>query len=152
VAEKLKIGLRDQQQGINIAPERQTVEQYLMRWLAEVAKPKVRPSTMQVYEETIQRIVPHVGRLQLVKLTPQDVQHMLYAMAAGGTAGSSVARARAVLWNALEQAVRWGLIPRNVAALVDKPKDDRPPIKPLTSQEARRLLDAARGSRLEALY
>ena len=152
VAEALKVILRDRQLGLPVAVERQTVEQYLTRWLADVAAPKVRPSTMQVYEETVRRIVPHIGRVPLTKLTPQDVQRMLQAIAAAGAAASSVARARAVLRNALGQAVRWGLVPRNVAALTDAPNDERKRPKVLTPQEARRLLDAVRGERFEALY
>jgi integrase len=53
---------------------------------------------------------------------------------------------------ALNEAVRWGLIARNAAALVDGPRVERFPIKPFTPEEARRLLEAVKGDRLEALY
>ncbi len=49
VAEKLKVVLRDQQQGLPIAIERQTVAQYLACWLADVVRPSVRPRTYQSY-------------------------------------------------------------------------------------------------------
>ena len=45
VAEKLKVLLRDQQQGLPIATERQTVGQFLERWLEEKVKIKNRPKT-----------------------------------------------------------------------------------------------------------
>jgi integrase len=152
VAEALKVVLRDKQLGMPVPVERQTVAQYLTRWLTDVAVPKVRLSTMQVYEETVERIVPHIGRVPLAKLTPQDVQRMLQEMAGAGAAPSSVARARAVLRNALGQALRWGLIPRNVAALTDAPPEERKVPKVLTPHDARALLEAARGERFEALY
>ena len=53
---------------------------------------------------------------------------------------------------ALGQALKWGLVTRNVAALTDAPKAERFEIKPLTSRQAQTLLDAAYGERLEALY
>jgi integrase len=53
---------------------------------------------------------------------------------------------------ALKQAVRWGLVPRNVAAAVDPPRSRPPEITPLSPAEARALLEAAWGDRLEALY
>src|SRR5918998_1336895 len=51
VAEKLKVILRDQQQGLPVAVERQTVEQFLTRWLVEVVASKNRPKTHQSYSE-----------------------------------------------------------------------------------------------------
>jgi integrase len=53
---------------------------------------------------------------------------------------------------ALNKAVRWGLVARNVAALVDGPRIPHHEIGPLTPEEARALLEAARGHRMEALY
>jgi integrase len=41
---------------------------------------------------------------------------------------------------------------RNVATLVDRPRSRRVEVQPLTPQQARTLLAAARGERLEALY
>jgi integrase len=51
------------------------------------------------------------------------------------------------LHKALKQAVRWGYMTRNPA---DSPHRRGP--HPLTLEEARRLLETARGDRLEALY
>jgi integrase len=63
----------------------------------------------------------------------------------------SVAYIRVVLRAALNQAIRWNLVARNAAELVESPRVRRFEIKPLTPEQARQLLDAAKGSRLEAL-
>jgi integrase len=52
----------------------------------------------------------------------------------------------------LEQAVRFHLIPFNPASRVDPPKVRQDEIAPLDAEQARRLLDAAKGDPLEALY
>ena len=52
----------------------------------------------------------------------------------------------------LEQAVRFHLIPFNPTAIVDPPKIKQEEITPLDAEQARRLLDAAKGERIEALY
>jgi integrase len=57
-----------------------------------------------------------------------------------------------VLHRALEQAVRFHLIPFNPASRVDPPKVRQDEIAPLDAEQARRLLDAAKGDPLEALY
>ena len=57
-----------------------------------------------------------------------------------------------VLHKALKAAVADGLIPRNAAAGLKLPRITREEIDPLNQEEARRLLEAASGDRLEALY
>ncbi len=64
-------------------------------------------------------------------------------------------RVHTTLHKALKQAVRWGLVPRNVTEAASPPKlsrDARKEIQPLTREQALALLDTARGDRLEALY
>src|SRR5687768_11282813 len=64
VAEKLKILLRDHQQGLPIATERQTVGQFLARWLADVVKPNRRPATYRSYEQMARcHLIPALGRI-----------------------------------------------------------------------------------------
>jgi integrase len=67
---------------------------------------------------------------------------------------SQAARTFSVLRRALEQAVRWKLIPRNPAAFVDPPKVRKEEIKPLDAEQTRTLLRVAgeTGDRYEALY
>jgi integrase len=57
-----------------------------------------------------------------------------------------------VLRRALNQAKRWGLTPRNAAEAVDLPKLIRNEGQALSPAEAKTLLAACRGDRLEALY
>ena len=57
-----------------------------------------------------------------------------------------------VLHKALDQAVGDGLIPRNATDALKLPRIEREEISPLTAEDANRLLEAARGDRLEALY
>jgi integrase len=52
----------------------------------------------------------------------------------------------------LKQAVRWGLVPRNVTEAVNIPKLVREEVNALSPEEARRFLATARRDRLEALY
>lgn len=59
---------------------------------------------------------------------------------------------RAVLRRALNQAVKWGSIARNVAALTDAPKAKRYEPVILSPAQGQQLLDAAAGHRLEALF
>jgi integrase len=154
VQDQLTRALRDVQQGLPVATdERQTVEQYLRRWLAEAVRPSVRPRTYTTYEMYARvHLIPELGSIPLVRLTPQHVQTLLNAKLRSGLAPRSVHHLRAILRRALNQAHRWGMVPRNVATLVDPPRVPRYEVRPMTPEQARVFLDAARGHRHEALY
>src|SRR5215207_248530 len=153
VSEKLKVLLREQQQGMPIHLERQTVGQYLDAWLVDVVKPSVRPKTHLSYAGIVRiHLSPALGRHQLTKLTPQHVQQLLNAKRGAGLSPRSVQYLRDVLRNALGQALKWGLVTRNVATLVEPPRVPHREMRFLSPDEARVLLTTARGERLEALY
>lgn len=151
-AEKLKIALRDQQLGVNIAAERQTVQQFLDKWLETVVKPRNRIRTYESYQHTVKKyLIPHLGTIQLHKLTPENIQVMVNTLQESGLT-RTVEYVRAVLVIALNVAVKWQYIPRNVAAFIDAPKVDKRHIAPLTPEQAKKLLEAVKGDRLEVLY
>jgi integrase len=69
-----------------------------------------------------------------------------------GLSPRTVAYIRTVLRIALNRALKWGLVARNVAALTDPPRQERTERQPLTPEQARTFLKAVEGDRLEALY
>ncbi|MDP9383346.1 MAG: N-terminal phage integrase SAM-like domain-containing protein [Chloroflexota bacterium] len=59
---KLRSLLADADKGI-LPPEKLTLGEYLKRWLEDVAKPSVRPTTYRSYEQLIRvHISPCLGR------------------------------------------------------------------------------------------
>jgi integrase len=96
--------------------------------------------------------VPTLGRAELVELSPQQVQEMLNQKFHDGLSAKTVQSIRGVLRTALNEAMRWDLLGRNVAALARPPRSQPKPISPFTPDQARRLLTAARNDRLGALY
>ncbi len=153
VAQQLARALHERQQGLPIAGERQTVGQYLTWWLAERVRPTVRPRTYASYAQLVRlHLGPALGTIPLARLAPQQVQAFLNAKRDAGLSPRTVQYLHAVLRRALGQALKWGLVARNVATLVEPPRVRRAPVQPLTVEEARALLAAVRGDRLEALY
>lgn len=134
-------------------PTRLTVATYLQRWLEDAARPKIRPTTYASYEELVRvHIVPRIGGVGLAKLTPAHVQHVLAEME---RVGKSVRRREQVyqaLSQGLKRAVLLGFVPRNVCQVVTRPKPTKKTAESLTPEQARAVLQAARGDRLEALY
>lgn len=153
VAEKLKIILRDVQQGTPVVDDRQTVEQFLQHWLDAIIVEKVRPKTLHSYREIARlHIIPDLGKKPLTKLTAQHVQSLLSQKRQSGLSARTVAYIRSVLVMALKQAMKWDLVTRNVAELVSAPREDTKELTVLTQQQSTQLFEAARGNRFEALY
>jgi integrase len=105
--------------------------------------------TKQKHEIAVRRhLVPGLGRVQLAKLTPAHVQRWIREELEAGKRPPAVQMAHGTLRLALEQAVLWGLVPRNVAGLVKAPAYVRPERRPFTGDEQAAILHAARSDRL----
>jgi integrase len=129
------------------------LDEFLQSWLETSVKQRVRPLTYAGYKVNVEKhLIPTIGKIQLDHLTPQHVQRMINDRLAAGFSTKTVAYVHQVLRTALSLAVRWEIVSRNVAKLVDKPRVERKPINPLAPEEARRFLAAVRGHRLEALF
>jgi integrase len=143
----------DLAQGLPVVAERQTVEEFLGRWLEDSVKPSVRPLTYEQYRQHVKLyLAPLLGRHQLAKLAPQHVRAFIKQKLADGLSPRTVQLSLVILRRALGQAVKDGLVGRNVAKLADPPRWKRPEIKPWEPAEAARFLDAIRTERLEAAY
>lgn len=160
VQEQLTAALSEQQKGSPVIVERQNVEQFLTQWLATSVKPPVKShNTYRSYEKLVRLyLIPHLGRLPLPKLTPQHIQAMLATMQkdggvrVSGVSATTAISTRKVLRRALNQAMKWGLVSRNVVMLTDPPASEHREIRPFSPDEARAFLATVTGHRQEALY
>jgi integrase len=122
------------------------------RWLEDSARGNLGHRAYHNYRLQIRRhISPAFARHKLAKLTAAHIQSLYAEKLRDGLKPSSVRYIHAVLHRALEQAVSFNLIPFNPAARVDPPKIRQEEITPLDADQGRKLLDAARGSKFEAL-
>jgi integrase len=159
VARKLSAALRDREQGeILITDERLTLAAYIEQWLARMAPPRVRPATHVRYRQLLAHVTSAYGSLRLTRLTPSHLAD-LYARlqqpnsdGGSGLSATSAHHVHTVLHEALDAAVRLGLVTVNVTERVDAPKLRRAPIEPFTPDEAARILEAAKSERLGAMY
>lgn len=153
VAKKLNRALADSEDGLFFDDEGLRVGEYLERWLESSVRGNVSPRTYTNYRLQVRRhLVPALGRIKLRYLTPYKVQGLYHSKLDSGLSNASVRYTHAVLHRALRQAVKWSLVPRNVAEAVDPPRVRREEITPLSPDQSRAFLAAAEGDRYEALY
>lgn len=153
VVRKLKVLSREIDDGLVTAERAPTLEVLFERWFVDVMAREVVRSTIDNYRSIVKfHILPTLGRKKVDELTVAEVDRLLAAKIASGLSPSTVHRIRAVLSQCLDQGIRWGVTPRNVARLSRSPKLIRPEGRTLSPEQARGLLASLRGHRNEALY
>jgi integrase len=138
---------------------RKTVGEFLEEWLAASAA-ALRPSTVAGYEHVLNNwVIPRIGHIRLSQLGPMHVSDLHASLLSsgrgdgrGGLSSRSVIYAHRILNSALSDAVRWGLVPRNVAALVRPPRLVTKEMKVWSADDARRFLDGVSEDRLYAMW
>ncbi len=129
-------------------PPKTTVAEWLTGWLSTHGK-ELEPSTYRSYESLVRlRIVPHIGHIEIGRLTVVDVQRWQAELATAVTpTGKPLsprrrAYARQVLRAALNEARRAGMIRDNPVTLVRPPKQS-PKVVQAFTREQMRVLDQA---------
>ncbi len=152
-AEKLTKALADRDMGLVFEGENRTLAAFLDGWLEGTVKGSVKTTTYESYERVIRcHIKPELGGRKLKTLAPDHVQALYQRKLDSGLAPGTVRLVHSVLSRALDQAVKWGTVPRNVCKATTPPKPDSEEIKPLDAEQSRQILKAAGEDRLEVLY
>jgi integrase len=150
-ARRLTQALRDREQGLFALDERQTVGNYLASWI-KVERHRVKWQSWVKYEREVRlRFIPGLGGITLTHLTAQQVESFCARELSRGVPPLTVRYSRRVLNAALQDALRLGVVHRNVVALVDPPRKGKRQMEVYSEELARTLLEAVRGDRLEAL-
>lgn len=91
-----------------------TLRSWTEEWLAGL---QLRPKTMLRYRGCLALVLPALGDRPLSKITPTAVSQLLRQLHREGRKSRTCNRARDVLRNSLNEAVRQGKLARNAAAL-----------------------------------
>ncbi len=126
---------------------------YLGTWLRDSVKNSVRPTTYQRYEGVVRlHIDPYLGDTRILKLTSTKVQALYRNRLDSGCSPRTVQYVHVTLHKALKQALRWGLVPANVAEAVVVPRVPKEEITPLSPAQVKVFLRAIAGDNLETMF
>lgn len=141
------------ERGQDLTQRTPTVEQWFERWLEHKQADGTRPTTLRSYRGlATHHVLPDLGMLPLDKVTPAHVRGLLTRKSATDLSPATVAHLLRLLRNALGEAVRLDLVPRNVALAVRMPKVPQYQAQALDIDGARALIAVLAGRRLEALF
>ena len=143
--------IEQRHQGLVFAGSKISLSKYLDEWLV-VAKTSVRPNTYQQYSQVVhQHIIPVLGEIVLRDLRPDHVQSLYTNRLANGVSPSSTRMIHAVIHRALNHALKLGLVYRNVADSVTRPKVVRKEMKTLNDYQVRQLIQVAESEQMRLL-
>lgn len=121
-----------------------TFEEFSAKWLAEYAKPRVKPSTYDGYRRYIENhLNPAFGTYPLTAITTGQVQEFVSKQLAAGRSGKTVNNFLVPLKKMLSDAVKSGYLAYNPAADVERARVVHKEMRVLTPAEVGRLLAAA---------
>jgi integrase len=109
---------------------------------------------VESYQTIVRKhLIPVIGRHRLDRLRPEHLDQLYTRLLDAGYSPATVLRDHRILSRALTVAMQRGHIPRNVATLVDPPRQEPSGIAtPLTLDEARAVIDAASSVRNSARW
>jgi integrase len=136
--------------GTHIDASRETVSQFVERWLRDWADDNVSNKTWTRYAQLLRgHLAARVGHLALQKLRAADLQGVYAAMAQEGLADRTRLHLHRVTHTMLKHAAQWGVVARNVASMVDAPRVQSREVEILAPAQLQAMLETLRG---RALY
>lgn len=145
--------------GRSVRNDRRTVAGFLTEW-HEAVRASVRPSTWVNYRTYMNAyVIPLIGETRLRDLTPVRL-NLLYGhllergrvKRAGGLEPKTVRNVHVMLHRALADAVRWDLLPRNVAEDASPPRVSRKRPTIWTPEQLGQFVSHVRDDRFYALW
>ncbi len=129
-----------------------TFGEWLEVYLKDYKRVTVRPNTLFNYESyMLNHINPYVGKILLKDLAVSDLQGLYTRLydkgrvdGRGGLNAKTVNRIHILINSSLEQALKNGMVTRNVSKMTERKKTIRKEFTPYSEQELKQLLLAAK--------
>jgi integrase len=132
--------------GQHVDASRETVFQFVERWLRDWANDNCTNKTWTRYEQLLRKyLCARFGSVPIQKLRAADLQALYAAMAADGLADRTRLQLHRIVHVMLKHAAQWGVVPRNIAALVDAPRVKSQEIEILSHAQVKLVLETLRG-------
>ncbi len=147
-----KLAAAPREEAVSVDPKL-ILRDYLGTWLRDSVKDSVRPTTYHRYEGVVRlHVNPLVGHTKLLKLTPAKVQALYRDRLDSGCSARTVQYVHVTLHKALDQALKWGMVPVNVTEAVAVPRVAKEEVRPLSPAQVKVFLKAVEGERLEPMF
>jgi integrase len=97
-------------------------------------------------------ILPEIGNIRLTALRPDHLQKLYADKLTGGLSKRTVQFIHSIIHKALDNALKQGLVSRNVSDLVDPPKVTKKPLNTWSTEQVKQFLLVIVDHKWEAIY
>jgi integrase len=140
--QKLLALLERHRRGQLTPPQRLTLQDFAERWL-EGCRGRLRPKTLQSYQDAMRALLPLLGKVRLDRLSPWHVHEALERLRREGRGTRFLQLAYGALSACLGEAVRLGLLGANPVTQAPRPRHERQEGGDWSLQDMKRFLQAA---------
>lgn len=130
------------QKGIFVDSKNMSFEQYLNYWYEQCCITRLSQTTYESYRRNLDKyIIPNLGNIKLDKLLPLQLQSF-YNELSNELSNTTIVYIHRIIHSALNKAMKWDLVIRNVADNVEVPKKQKYNATVLNSEEIQKLINA----------
>lgn len=137
-----------------LEPTKDTVGDWLETWLEVYVQFSVKPYTLGTYQSNCRNYLePAFGKVRLSALTALQIQKFYNSLIVDRKLlPKTVRNIHGVLHQALNRAVKLGMIRSNPTEICDLPRARRKEIKPMEQAQIAEFLEAIEGNKFKLLY
>ncbi|AXF39523.1 tyrosine-type recombinase/integrase [Paenibacillus larvae] len=130
-----------------------TVEEFMLNFLDSTVKQSVATNTYTAQVAFPKNhILPHIGHIELNKLTPMDIQKLYVSLTKKGFSNGHIQNIGNLVTKTIRTATEWGYMSKDVAGLVKKPSYKKTKMTVWTLEESQRFLEATKNCRYHVIY
>lgn len=134
--------------GKYIEDKKTTLESYLGEWI-ESYKVNLAASSYKRYKELLATVKRYIGKVELLKLTPLNIQTFYSKLISeGNLSNATIVKIHRTLSLALKQAVGWNMINNNPCANIKPPKIIKKEMTVWTEEQLKQFLYECRNEHL----
>lgn len=114
---------REKDLGVFVEPASMPLNEFLDRWLEEIAKPRIRESTYSSYESILRNYVRlKLGAKRLSDIQAYEVQKLYNEMKNVGLSSRTIRYTHVVFSSAMKQAIKWKMLMQSPCELCELPR------------------------------
>jgi integrase len=140
-------------QGIYTKKDGITVSDFMAKYMETVGKHTLRPTTQEGnWSQIRNHINPTIGKIKLKDLRPDQIQSLYSQKLSQGLSRRTVQLLHVNLRTALKQAVKWGLVARNVTDFVQAPRPVKTTPTFFTKEQLNTFLESVREDKWYVIF
>ena len=139
---------REKDLGFFVEPALMPLNEFLDRWLSEIAQNKLRARTFENYESLLNcHVRKTLGAKRLSDIQAYEVQKLYNDMKKAKYSPKTIRHVRNVLSSAFKQGVRWKILMQNPCEFSELPRMEKVEMMYFTPKETAKFLEAAKGDK-----